>query len=63
MCIMKSSELHRLIKRSGWEHLKTEGSHYIYEKDGLKYSVPYHGSKEVGWGLLKNIIKVMKLKR
>ena len=62
MCIMKSSELHRLIKRSGWEHLKTEGSHYIYQKDGLKYPVPYHGSKEVGWGLLKNIIKVMKLK-
>ena len=46
MCIMKSSELHRLIKRSGWKHLK---------------SVPYHGAKEVGWGLLNKIIKVMNL--
>ena len=62
MCIMKSSELQRLLKRSGWKHLKTEGSHYIYEKDGFKFPVPYHGSKEVGWGLLNKIIKVMNLK-
>lgn len=62
MCVMKSTELHRLIKRSGWKHLKSEGSHYIYEKDGMKYPVPYHGAKEVGWGLLKRIIKTMNLK-
>lgn len=62
MCIMKSTELHRLIKRSGWKLLKSEGSHYIYEKDGMKYPVPYHGAKEVGWGLLKRIIKTMNLK-
>ena len=61
MCIMKSSELHRLIKRSGWKHLKTEGSHYIYEKDGFKYPVPYHGSKEVPEGLRKKMIKDMGL--
>jgi mRNA interferase HicA len=54
--------LHRLIKRNGWKHLKTEGSHYIYEKEGMKYPVPYHGAKEVGWGLLNKIIKVMNLK-
>ena len=42
---MKSSELHRLIKRNGW-----------------KYPVPYHGAKEMGWGLLNKIIKVMNLK-
>jgi mRNA interferase HicA len=47
---MKSSELHRKIKRNGWVHLKTEGSHYIYTKEGKKYPVPYHGSKEVGLG-------------
>lgn len=59
---MKSSELHRKIKRNGWEHLKTEGSHYIYTKEGKKYPVPYHGSKEVGLGLLKKMINEMKLK-
>lgn len=50
---MKSSELHRKILRNNWILLKSEGSHYIYEKDGKRYPVPYHGSKEVGFGLLK----------
>jgi len=59
---MKSNELHRKIKRNGWAHLKTEGSHYIYQKEGKKYPVPYHGAKEVGMGLLKKMIKEMDLK-
>ncbi|MEY3208868.1 MAG: hypothetical protein RL064_899 [Bacteroidota bacterium] len=59
---MKSSELHRKIKKNGWEHFKTEGSHYIYKKEGKKYPVPYHGSKEVGLGLLKKMMKEMDLK-
>lgn len=59
---MKSSELHRLIRRNGWAHLRTDGSHYIYEKDGQTYSVPYHGAKEVGTGIEKKIKKNMGLR-
>lgn len=59
---MKSSEMHRRIRRNGWVHVRTEGSHYIYEKDGRTYPVPYHGSKEIGKGLEKKIIKEMGLK-
>ena len=36
-------------------------SHYIYEKDGKTYPVPYHGAKEVGKGLQKKIEKEMGL--
>lgn len=50
---VKSSEFHRKVKKNGWRYIKSEGSHYIYEKDGLKYPVPYHGSKEVPEGLRK----------
>ena len=59
---MKSSELHRRIKKNGWEHIRTEGSHYIYQKDGRAYPVPFHGPKEVGTGIEKKIIKEMGLK-
>jgi mRNA interferase HicA len=59
---MKSSELHRRIRKNGWSHIRTEGSHYIYEKDGRTYPVPYHGPKEIGKGLEKKIIKEMQLK-
>ena len=58
---MKSSELHRKVKRNGWIHIRTDGSHYIYEKGGRTYPVPYHGAKEVGKGLENKIIKEMGL--
>lgn len=60
--IMKSSEFHRMVKRNGWRHIRTEGSYYIYEKKGETYAVPFHGAKEIGIGLLKKIIKKMELK-
>jgi len=59
---MKSSEFHRMIKRNGWRHIRTDGSHYIYEKNGRSYPVPYHGAKEMGDGLRKKIIKELGLK-
>ena len=55
-------ELHRKILKNKWKLLKTEGSHYIYEKEERMYPVPYHGSKEVGMGILHKIVKEMKLK-
>lgn len=59
---MKSSELHKLILQNGWKVLRQSGSHIIYEKDGLHYPVPFHGSKEVGKGLEMKIKKEMGLK-
>ena len=59
---MKSSELHRRIIKNGWTHIRTSGSHYLYEKDGRTYPVPFHGSKEIGKGLEKKIIREMQLK-
>ena len=58
---MKSSEFHRWIKKNGWELVRITGSHYMYEKDGETIPVPYHGSKEVGEGLRKRLIKKMRL--
>lgn len=59
---MKSSEFHKILRKSGWNHIRTSGSHYIYEKDGRIYPVPYHGSKEIGEGLRKKIMKDLGLK-
>ena len=59
---MKSSEFHRIVKRNGWTHIRTQGSHYIYEKDGRSEPVPYHGAKEMGEGLRKSLAKKMELK-
>ncbi len=57
-----SSELHSRVMKHGWQDVPAEGSHYIYEKNGKYYPVPYHGAKEMGKGLVFKIIKEMKLK-
>jgi len=62
LALVKYSELHRKVKKNGWKHVKSEGSHYIYEKDGRRYPVPFHGSREIGDGLRKKIVKEMGLK-
>ena len=59
---MKNSEFHRLIKKYGWKLIKAEGSHYIYEKNGRAYPVPFHGSKELGKGLENKMKKEMGIK-
>lgn len=59
---MKSSEFHRLVRKNGWIHISTEGSHRMYEKAGRKVPVPFHGTKELGKGLEMKIRKEMKIK-
>lgn len=58
---MKSAEFHRMVRAKGWKFLKAEGSHFIYEKNGLRYPVPFHGAKELGKGLEKKMRKDMGL--
>lgn len=59
---MKSSEFHKLVKKNGWNYLGAEGSHYIYEKNGRRYPVPFHGAKELGKGLEMKMRKEMGIK-
>ena len=59
---MKSAELHKLVVANGWKLIRSRDSHYIYEKDGEVYPVPFHGSKEVGKGLELTTKKKMRLK-
>ena len=59
---MKSSELAKLIFRNGWKAIRQNGSHIIFEKNGIHYIATFHGSKEVGKGLEMKIKKEMGLK-
>lgn len=59
---MKSKELHRFILSNGWRVVRQSGSHIIYEKDGRRYPVPLHGSKEVPTGMELKIKREMGLK-
>jgi len=52
---LKYSELLRLLKQDGWFVVRQTGSHHIMiheTKSGI-LSIPFHGAKEIGKGLLK----------
>lgn len=58
---MKYSEFHRLITQSGWKELpgRGKGSHKVYEKDGKRYTVPFHIGKEINNRFAKKLLKEM----
>lgn len=61
---MKSSELLRLVKKSGWVEIRQTGSHKIFKNPvtGETIPVPFHGAKEVGKGLAASILKKVSAK-
>jgi len=61
---MKSSELLRLFKKSGWIEIRQTGSHKIFKNPETDETlpVPFHGAKEVGKGLAISILKKVGVK-
>ena len=56
---MKVTELHQIISRHGWTLLKGQGkgSHLKYEKNEVRYVVPFHKGKEIPNYFAKIILK------
>jgi predicted RNA binding protein YcfA (HicA-like mRNA interferase family) len=53
--VMTAKEVIAELKRNGWELDRIRGSHYIFLKNGIPLTVPYH--KEIKKGLLEEIKK------
>ncbi len=56
---MKSSELYRILLRDGWYPISQRGSHVKLKHD-IKQGIlifPDHGSRELGKGLERKILK------
>lgn len=56
--VIKANDLIKALKKTGFIHDRTVGSHMIfYHSDKHKtISVPQHGKKDLGKGLLKGIL-------
>lgn len=62
---MKVGELLRLLKRNGWELVRTRGSHRQFKNPGRPGTVTVAGkpSLEIPAGTLRSILKQAGLKR
>lgn len=45
----------KALQKEGWEILRSQGSHYRLGKNSLRVTVPVHGSRDLGKGLLAAI--------
>jgi predicted RNA binding protein YcfA (HicA-like mRNA interferase family) len=55
-------QLIKLLQQNGWRLDRVEGSHHILTKGDRTVSLPVHGSKDLGKGLLHALMKQGGLK-
>ena len=52
---MTGKEIIKHLEKYGWEVLRVIGSHHRMSKDNLRTTVPVHGNRDIGKGLLAEI--------
>ena len=47
---LTAKQVMKILKQNGWEKVRIEGSHHIFEKEGFErpIPVPFHGNKDLG---------------
>lgn len=60
---MSGKDVAKVLEQHGWECCRVRGSHHIYCKQGsiVRLSVPIHGNKPLGEGLLKHLLKMAEI--
>ncbi|MCI5143878.1 MAG: type II toxin-antitoxin system HicA family toxin [Candidatus Electrothrix sp. ATG1] len=54
---MNGREIIKLLKQAKWQLVRVRGSHHLLSNGVKTISVPVHGKKDIGIGLLKAIEK------
>lgn len=55
---MTAAQIIRILERHGFKFSRQSGSHAIYHhSDGRRTTVPIHGKRDLGKGLLKQIMR------
>ena len=60
MKAISGKDFARLLKKSGWELKRVNGSHHVYcKKDNpARITVPVHGNTSLKIGLQKHLMKI-----
>lgn len=57
---MKANEIIKLLNKNGWYQIKSNSGSHLHFKHGVKpgkVTVPQHGAKDLGKGLVNSIFK------
>ena len=62
--LISGKKLCKILERLGFEMIHGRGSHFRFKHpDGRRTVVPVHGNEKIGRGLLREIIKQIKITR
>lgn len=62
--VLKAREVIAVLEEAGFQFIRQKGSHAIYaHSDGRVTEVPMHRGEDMGRGLLRKIIRDMKISR
>jgi predicted RNA binding protein YcfA (HicA-like mRNA interferase family) len=59
---MNGKQIIKKLKQEGWQILRINGSHHRLGKKEARVTVPVHGKRDIGSGLLKAIEKLTGVK-
>ena len=54
---MNGKQVIKILKENGWRIIRVNGSHYRLGKESKRATVPVHGKRDIGPGLLRAIEK------
>ena len=55
---VNAKQLIRVLHRHGFDQTRQSGSHVVFRHaDGRRTTVPFHGTRDLGPGLLRQIMK------
>lgn len=61
---LSGKKLVKILKKSGFELIRTKGSHnFLRHPDGRSTTVPVHSNETLGTGILSKILKDCELNR
>jgi predicted RNA binding protein YcfA (HicA-like mRNA interferase family) len=64
LTLISGKELCKILEKIGFEKIQGKGSHVRFKhSDGRRTVVPVHGNEKLGKGLLREILKQIKLSR
>ena len=59
---MTGKELIKILEQHGWKVLRVNGSHYRMGNGNRRTTVPVHGNRDIGKGLLAAIMRQTGIK-
>ncbi|EDN66524.1 conserved hypothetical protein [Beggiatoa sp. PS] len=54
---MNGKQVIKILNQNGWQELRIRGSHHQLGKNNLRTTVPVHGKRDLGNGIIKKIEK------